>query len=87
MNFVQSRAISMFHDLTDGLHVGWEIEFCLHPATNRGQRATVVARSPTGRTIRDPHKISQMLPVEDWPEFARKALGQRVESDTDERLF
>jgi hypothetical protein len=87
MSWVLHRSISMFHRIDNGLHDGWEIEFCLHPATNRGQRATVVARSPTGRTIRDPHKISQMMPVEDWPEFARKALAKRVESANDERLF
>jgi hypothetical protein len=87
MKFVKRQDFSMYHDLTDGVHAGWVIKFTIHYTANRGTQALVSAHSPTGRVIRSPQQVSRIMPVEDWPEFARKALSHKAEGNTDERLF
>ena len=87
MGFVKARDFVMFHDIVDGVATGWTIAFALHYTVNRGNVPHVWATSPTGRTIRSPKEVAKIMPVQDWPEFARKTLTQEREVDTQERLF
>lgn len=70
---------ALHYDVESGLYAGWRVTFRLdaYPTARKGRKL-----------IRDLHKISAILPREDWPEFAKKDFRQRVENDnTDERLF
>jgi hypothetical protein len=87
MAFVKARDFVLYHEVSNGPSRGWTIAFALHYTANRGNVPQVWATSPTGRTIRDPKRVALIMPVTDWPEFARKTLSQEVEGFTQEGLF
>lgn len=87
MVVVKQQDFTLFHDITDGVAVGWTVGFALHYTARRGTTVRVWARSPTGRMVRNPQQVSRIMPVEDWPEFARKTLTQSGEGNNTERLF
>lgn len=87
MGFVKARDFVLYHDVSNGPSRGWTIAFALHYTANRGNVPQVWATSPTGRVIRDPKKLVQIMPVTDWPEFARTVVTHRASDPVQEGLF
>lgn len=87
MKFVKLQDFHMYHDVDHGVSAGWRVTFTIHYPINRPTRVSVMAKSPSGRVIRSPKQVSQIMDPQDWPEFARKLIDQKVNENHDERLF
>jgi hypothetical protein len=87
MRFVKQQDFTMYHDVTDGVSSGWTVGFTITYYRTRKPRVQVWAKSPTGRMLRTPKQVSRIMPIDDWPEFARQTLNNNVEGIKEERLF
>ena len=69
--------LNMRCDVEEGEFVGWHIKFVLRFFKTKPHAVEITAHKSGKISITDLHEISQMLPVDVWPQFALDAFRQK----------